>query len=382
MVPVDRDEALAAWSVYRAAHCAPRSAEGVAEGVGFPCPPKVRRRGDPVRVAQHLVRCYLRPSCRDEVLAWADGGWVNSLAAVAGGEEAMLAALLRAPVVAPLLEHLAGRGGKHPAFDAALARLPVEGQGIAGRQTETVVREMSALAEEVERRRADARITQALAEEGVRRAQRTAAEASAHEGRARADATRAREQAAVAQRRAEHATEAAAGRVASLAARLREQEAENADLRTRLRESEDQVGWLVADFERRLAAVQAAAERCDRPASADEEAAPLAGRRVLVVGDPNRAVGYRAEALALGAAGVVFLDGRAAPGDRLAAAVGAADVVVLVVAWAKHSTDGTVRKGLRRDAVLVVVPQAGIRAFREGVMAGGGRPRRDGGEAV
>lgn len=253
---MDRADALAAWSVYSAAHCAPRSAAGVAEGVGFPCPLKVRRRGDPVRVAQHLVRCYLRPSCRDEVLAWADDGWVKSLAAVSGGEEAMLAALLRAPPVAPLLEHLAGRSGKHPAFDAALARLPGEGQRIAGRQTEAVVREMSALAEEVERRRAEARITQALAEEGVRRAQRSAAEASEHEGRARADATRAREQAAVAQRRAEHATEAAAGRVASLAARLREQEAENADLRTRLRESEEQVGWLVADFERRMVAAQ------------------------------------------------------------------------------------------------------------------------------
>ncbi len=85
-----------------------------------------------------------------------------------------------------------------------------------------------------------------------------------------------------------------------------------------LDERDQEIGRLSADFERRLA-VERAAGVVEAPGTRSAAALPLAGRRVLVVGDAPRAGTYRAAALALGAEAVEFAEGMdLAPGVRRA----------------------------------------------------------------
>lgn len=209
----------------------------------------------------------------------------------------------------------------------------------------------------------------------------------------RAEAARAREHAAAAQRRAEHASGEAAARVAA-AERARaeaERAAASAEQRVQglealLAERDAQIGEVAAAYERRLAGLRArladhdhgelVSPGTENGTEAVGEAAPLFGRRVLVIGDAPRAAAYRVCALSLGAARVDFVEGMdQAPGARIEALVSSADVVALITAHCKHSTCETARKCARRAAGVVTVPVAGMRAFREALCDVGGRGR-------
>ena len=189
-------------------------------------------------------------------------------------------------------------------------------------------------------------------------------------------------------RRAEHASEEAAARVA--AAERARTEAERVaasaerraqDLEALLAERDAQIGEVAAAYERRLAGLRALlADRGDAGPPGTEngteaagEAAPLFGRRVLVIGDAPRAAAYRSCAGSLGAASVEFIEGMdTSPGSRIEALVSSADVVALITAHCKHSTYGMARRYARRGVSVVTVPAAGLQAFRE-AMCGAGR---------
>lgn len=95
---------------------------------------------------------------------------------------------------------------------------------------------------------------------------------------------------------------------------------------------------------------------------------PLAGRRVAIAGDPGHAAGYRALAIALGADAAECLDAMTERPTRVAERLAAADVPVLVTAYAKHAVQRAIEDRLAREA-LVLVPTASLRSMREALVA-------------
>ena len=72
--------------------------------------------------------------------------------------------------------------------------------------------------------------------------------------------------------------------------------------------------------------------------------------------------------MSLGAVHVEFIDGMLHPGAHLRNLVEGADCVVMCLAWTKHSTSSIVRRRARGRICEMTV--AGLRAFREAVVAG------------
>lgn len=92
----------------------------------------------------------------------------------------------------------------------------------------------------------------------------------------------------------------------------------------------------------------------------------LTGRRVLVLGDPGRTVGYREILLReFGAGEVQVRDGV----DAGSMGYGSLDLVVLVAAHAKHRTDNHMYRVLTAGVPVVRVPVAGLGAFRRALAA-------------
>ena len=75
-----------------------------------------------------------------------------------------------------------------------------------------------------------------------------------------------------------------------------------------------------------------------------------------------------AEARALGANEVRFLDGRAVAGEQFRAAVQHADIVVLIIAWVKHAVEDLLRAHAPSGVVVARMRTAGLRAFRESLL--------------
>lgn len=103
-----------------------------------------------------------------------------------------------------------------------------------------------------------------------------------------------------------------------------------------------------------------AALRQDRPAL------PLAGRCVLVVGDPRHAAGYR-ELLARYGAEAVVCDGQDPQAARRALR-GRYDAVVLVTAWTAHAVQELVRKH-QPSTRVVFVNRCGVGEMQRAVVA-------------
>lgn len=190
------------------------------------------------------------------------------------------------------------------------------------------------------------------------RAQRQRAEADAQADRARREAEQARHEAALQMKRTAAVLRDQGTRVARLQRRVRELEQDRAGWLS----DREQLGWLIAEFERRLAEVRAASSQ--PPDEGPAPAGPLSDLSVLVVGDPDHAVGYRAAALALGAVKFAFIDGQCAPGERLASAIHAADVIVFNTAWSKHSAEAMVARHAGARTVLCQ-RRGGLTGFRE-----------------
>ena len=375
---MDRAEALAAWSVYVAAVQAPEVAVLVAANLGRPCPAKkLHRRNEMERramVAQHLVRCFLHTADRDHVLRWAEDGWMRRFPVRGDGWDPglFLAGMQRDVRYRPVLEHLAMEAGRQDDFEAAVQGLSDDALARSEEILRIAMEAMERIEDGLQQARSQIAVARAVAEAGVKQARVEAAGAVAAEQRARAEAAR---QAASATR----ASEVAAARVAEAERRVRALEAEAAELRALIAERDALLGGITADFEHRLAAVMAAEEAGER----GEAPLPLLGRRVLVLGDTPRAPAYHAEAVALGARAVTFLDAVNKPGDRLAAAVSAADVVVLVVGRAKHGVEECTRKHLRAGTPLILVRRAGMGAFRAALLGiSGGAPLPSGSHAA
>ena len=340
---LERVEALEAWAVHEMARVCPTAAVvDLLQELGYRCPPKKGRK--PERFAAYVVRFALRPAHRDVIVGWARAGWRKIETQVAKGPAAVAAILEESPGMGPLVEFMAA---EHPGiFAAALAGLPQDLQAHVEEATADALAEVERIAAEGEAR-------QRAGREARTRVDRAVTAAEEQRERARAEAMRQR---ALAVR----ATTTAGTRIALAEKRLQLAQAEVARLQALLAERDEQVGRLVADFERRLALLS-------RVPEGEARALPLAGHRVLVLGDPNRAVAYQAEAVAMGAESVVFVNGMALAGERLAAAARAASAVVLVTAFAKHSTQQCARKHLSEGASMILVPQAGMRAFRDAV---------------
>jgi len=207
--------------------------------------------------------------------------------------------------------------------------------------------------EELEAKRlSEERRARAAASAGLQAAERQAAaareEAARQIGRTRRTVRRAGELLAAAHRDRRRLQEELASAKAEVDA-----------LREILRERDEQARRLVADYEERLAGRKA-----------------VNYGRVLVVGDPNRAAGYTAEALAMGASSVEFFDGMTHPNDLLAGLCASADVVVLNLAWCKHVTSEAVGRSRARVARMRV---AGLKAFREALEGVGGHVAGDSG---
>lgn len=94
---------------------------------------------------------------------------------------------------------------------------------------------------------------------------------------------------------------------------------------------------------------------------------PLAGLRVAIAGDPSHASGYRELCAALGAVECEVLDATSDNPQRIAQRLARADLPVLVTAYAKHRTQEAILAVLDRDRLLLV-PTAGLAAFREAVL--------------
>lgn len=99
-----------------------------------------------------------------------------------------------------------------------------------------------------------------------------------------------------------------------------------------------------------------------------EEPAPLAGLHVVVAGDPGHASGYRALAAALGANPVEAFDAIDDPAVQVAQRLIAADLPVLVTAYASHKLQKRVEAFIPRER-LVMVDRAGLGAVRDALLA-------------
>jgi hypothetical protein len=306
-------------------------------------------RGQRYRVATRILRRAVDATGARQVR--------DALVQLLGGTEPMTAArtaatLRAAPGLAPTLFWLLRELGHLEVAEAAWGQLEPAEQAACREALAEAIRWAEAFAADERRRREVAA--------------RGRAEAELHTARARRVAATALEHAARETERARRAARQAADRVAAAEARARQAEAEAAHLRELLAERDEQVGRLVAAFERRLALERAAWEQ---GAPVPPPSLPLAGRRVLVLGDPGRAVAYRAEALAMGAESVAVLDGTGTRGAELSQLCRGADVVVLIAGYAKHTVDAKVRKSLPRHALFVRVPTAGVASFRKHVAA-------------
>ncbi len=334
-----------AWAAYQIAWVRPSGAAQMLQRLGYVCPPKVAR--SQARMAQQVAKILLRRTHHWEVLAqWTRSGWRRLAARVDQGAAAVAEVLNRDPEMAPLVEFVSAA---HPeVFADAMAALPEDKRFVAEERTNWALSEIERIQQEIA-------VRQQAGEEMRQGGRREVAQARAQQERAQAEAMRQRT-------RATKATTTAATRIALAEKRVAILQEQCDLLRVLLAERDEQVSRLAANFEQRLSLAT-------RPHGESHGAFVLAGQRVLVLGDPNRAVAYRAEALAMGAASVVFLNARATPGERLASATQAADVVVLIAAWAKHSTDGCVCRHLRQDAVMLRVRHAGVQAFRHTVVA-------------
>ena len=340
---MERSEALAAWAAHTMAEHFPGVAAQMLCKYGYACPPKVAR--SQARVAQLVAKIVLRRTHHHEaILQWTRSGWRKVGTHVDKGAAAVADVLTEHPEMGPLFEFAAAT--QPEVFADALAAMPEAGR--------VAVEECTARAlSEIDRMEREIMARQQVGEEVQKRSREKAAQARAQQARVQAEAMRQRT-------RAMKATTTAAMRIALAEKRLTILQDQCDSLRILLAERDEQIHRLAARFEQRLSLAT-------RPQEEGQEASVLAGQRVLVLGDPNRAVAYRAEALAMGAAAVAFLNARATPGERLASATQAADVVVLIAAWAKHSTDGCVCRNLRQDAVMLRVRQAGVQAFRHTV---------------
>ena len=355
---MDRQTALFRWLLGMTAESLPElRLRDLLDDLPVHVPPKVRR-GSRAKVAAFLLRSAHRPEALAALEAALEDSWQLALH-ILQREPARFAELARrVPDFAVAAEWAAERAGRRELYAAALEALDAPTRAAVEQRLGAAV----AWAEREQRLAQDIARARAEAAAGVDQLQRQEAAAK----RVAVDAlTRERRVAAE-----------AGGRLATAARRIRDLEARVAELEGLLGERDEQVARIVAAYEEQLGTARA---RGVVPAPR----APLAGLRVLVIGDPNRAAGYRAEAVAMGAAGVEFMDGMAKPGPRLAACVGAADLVVFNLAWAKHSAQETVEAHLSPGSRLARMRQAGLRAFREAVLAtgpgreaGAGRARR------
>lgn len=371
---MERQDALLWWYAQHVAGAYSKAATRICDVLGVRVPPKAQRNGAQglvERVGRALAnpeqRARMRLLCReveapvverarqvpDGILEqWADPRHIDTW---------------------PGVEWTLVDAGLEEVFNQVLAGVPEELRQRYADFTAGIVDAATRAEEEWRRRR----------EAGAK----AAAEVASGVAALRADAERAREQAMVERRKAQHAAHEVATRVAA-AERARAKaertkaaaERRAADLEALLAERDAQLGEVVADYERRLAELRGLLGERGTPEERERVAcvAPLSGRRLLVIGDAPRAVAYRACALSLGAEDVAFAEGMdQAAGAHIAAMVSAADVVVVIAAHVHHGTWELVRRRARRGTAVVLVPVAGMRAFRE-ALAGMGAT----GEAV
>ena len=355
---MDAREALYCWVVRVGVPYMPAAErQRVLDRVG-PVPEHVRRGTGPCQAEWLLRRARTSPRVRQVLTESLLAGTAPAWSAAQNGPEALAEVWVAwsdyGPV--PVLEARWALAEQDQAdvYDAAVALLPEESQAAVAEALEEVQEEAAARDAASRTRAAEGARIQAEAEAGVHHARRQQRAAVVEAGRQAARADRA-------------ATEAAR-RVAAAERARRALEAEVADLRRQIAERDDLLTVIAREYEDRLAA------GARNIGAAESGGAALAGRAVLVVGDPGRAAAYSAYVRALGARSVEFLDGTASPGARLAAAASAANVVVLVITYAKHRAEEAVRAHLRSDARVVAVRRAGMRAFRDALRAACGSP--------
>lgn len=358
---MERQEALFRWVVRGVATELPREvAWRVARCDGRELPEKVRRGGR--RAAARYLLDMARSPYRRGRLRMAVMREYRRLEEAVGLEEGAVGAALRGMeepgrrwsswLRAEWAFTEVGRADVfRRALEARFEPADVEAyEGVVG----MVQRDMEA----EDRESRSAAEADAAARLGLERARRTEAAAKAQAARALADLRRVEDE--------------AGRRVAEALGEVAELRREVAELRAALRERDEQTARLMAEYERRLAESRVARR----------VPVPLEGRRVLVVADPNRAVGYEAEARALGAERVEFLDGRAVSGEHARGAARAADVIVINVAWVTHSLHDVVVRAACPGAVVVRMRTPGLTAFRRAVVASLAGQEAAGGEGA
>lgn len=342
---MDRQTALFRWLIWTTTQAAPADAlRHMLHDTGLHIPPKVRKGGR-ARLAVFLLRASHKTSVSVALEHAVESFW-GPVASVLERDRPKFVKFVReSPDFAVMAEWSCVRSHRAELFQETLASFD------------------PALRAEVDARFEDV-LAWAEREEGLQRDIAIAqAEVASGLDRARQQEQAAKALAVVALRREQRVASDAGSQLAAAQRQIRDLEAHVREVEQLLAERDEQVGRMIVAYEERLAASR-------QPGAAEPASlAPLAGRRVLVVGDPNRAAGYRAEAQTLGAVEVDFVDGMAGVGDRLASAVQAADVVVLNVAWMKHRVAATVRANEHKGLTVAHMRQSGLRAFREAVVA-------------
>lgn len=142
-----------------------------------------------------------------------------------------------------------------------------------------------------------------------------------------------------------------------------------ARLESELAALQGEMADMVALYENLLArAALAAPSETAATAGGEREAPvarPLAGRHLVIAGDPSHRLGYVALGRSLGASEVEFLDATQSNVRYVAERLQAADLAVVVTAFTTHKLTTTL------DALglpLLRVPQAGLRSMREALL--------------
>ncbi len=152
--------------------------------------------------------------------------------------------------------------------------------------------------------------------------------------------------------------------IRALEERVRRLEGERDRLQRALDDARSQVVEVTGFYE----ALLRHREARDRGGDEMETPRPLDGLHVVIAGDPGHASGYRALATALGAERVEAFDAIDDPAVQVSQRLVAADLPVLVTAYASHSLQRRVEGFVARDR-LVLVDRAGLAAVREALLA-------------
>ena len=329
-----------------------RGLQEIADDCPRRVPPKARRRPEQLKLA--LLECWAWPQCRAYLEKRMTHTKIRGEIEKRGFDLLPELIVFLPPNALLWYVHAAGLD---PA--EALRRMePEDQEAFAERQPK-----LQLLVAHFRRRREE---RQTWGDDAQARAARAAAERLTRQLRWRADQAEEKQRRAATQvetvaRDKEDTIRALETALADVRGRLRGVEAENEELRAAFAAMGEAQREMAAALAREVREKAAAARR------AGSAPPPLAGERVLVVGDDSHKVQYARIVQELGGSFAFHPGFRTGP--RLDAALASATLAVYVAAYASHKTQDHVRVAERAGLTVVMVPVAGTEAFRRALCA-------------